>query len=209
MLPADGTTGVPFNANVWIFGEEQNGYVLVDGAVERRLGHSYWGSPRMQKLDLGPLSANHTYTVNTFTGEHVTTFTTGTDVDSTPPDLPAIEKVRYEAGRLSISATSNGSVAVWVSTQRNLKRGLWAWQLFPSEGFTTAFDTCNQFDADRGGDTCVELRSVDLAGNASRFVSNCTPIIGASRFLESLYATEAERDLKRLLILIGSLLFLR
>ena len=160
VIPADGTTGVPLNASVWLFGEGQNAYVLVDGAVERRLGDSYWSS-RIHKLDLGPLSANHSYTVKTFTGEHVTTFTTGNEVDRTPPDPPIIDHVRYEAGQLSISARSNGSVAVWVSTQRNLKRGMWAWQLFPSEGFTAAFDTCNHDAAGPGMLRCVRVRMAD------------------------------------------------
>src|SRR5882672_6498290 len=147
VLPADGTTGVPLNASVWIFGEEQRGWVLVDGESQRQLGHSYWGSPQIIKLDLGRLAAKHTYTIKTYAGEHVTTFTTGTELDSTPPDPPVLESVRSDSGRLSVAAVpSTESVAVWVTVRREADRKQRAWKIFPADGFNAAFETCNEFD---------------------------------------------------------------
>ncbi len=202
VFPANGATDVPLNASVWILGVEQGAYVLVDNTadsgVERRLGHSYWGAPAITRLALGGLAARHAYTVRTYTGDRVTTFTTGDTLETTPPDPPTIERVRYEPGRLSISAAARDSVAVWVTTQRIIDAGLWVWQLFPADTFNAAFEACQQFDMHDAGGDCVELRSVDLAGNMSAIVSNCTPVSGRIPWA----STEADH-VNRGLILIG------
>lgn len=202
VFPADRATDVPLNASIWILGVEQGAYVLVDdtvgSGVERRLGHSYWGAPPITQLALGGLAARHTYTVRTYTGDRVTTFTTGDTLDTTPPDPPTIERVRYEAGRLSISAAARDGVAVWVTTQRIIDAGLWVWQLFPADTFNAAFEACQQFDIHDDGGECVELRSVDLAGNMSAIVSNCTPISGRLP-----WASTDDGRLKRELLAVG------
>lgn len=76
VFPADGTTGVPINASVWVLGEGQRGYVLVDGMGERALGHSFsrararrpascdrepntQGDRENQQLDLATLQRQH------------------------------------------------------------------------------------------------------------------------------------------------------
>ena len=58
VFPAEGTTDVPINTSVWVLGEEQRGYVLVDGVGERLIGGtSYWSAPRIAQLALGNLAA--------------------------------------------------------------------------------------------------------------------------------------------------------
>jgi len=206
--PADGATHVPTNAKVWIFGAEQNAYLLNDGVNERVLGSASWTSPKIVQLDTRTdvrtccgLLANHKYTVKTVAGEHVTTFTTGDEIDSTPPDPPTINSVRYESGRLSVAAVSKGSVAVWVTTSGDADR--WAWQLFPAEGFEMAFATCHQFDVHAPNAGCVELSSVDLAGNLSKTVSNCNPILGGPFLLSNHRQQPDDRSIKLVLIALG------
>ena len=177
VYPADGATDVPTHASVWIFGEDQNAYVLDDGNAGRVVGHAVWSTPRIQKLDLGVLAPRHAYTVRTIAGEHVTTFTTGNGVRSSRPVPPILEGVRLESGRLTVAADADGNVAVWVRAWRRSDAHVpWAWQLFPADGFESSFDTCNQIERHAPGSDCVELRSVDLAGDTSSSVSNCTPL---------------------------------
>jgi hypothetical protein len=175
VLPADGAMDVPTNASVWIFGEDQNAYVIDDGTAERIVGHAVWSTPRIQRLDLGLLASRHAYTVRTIGGEHVTAFTTGDDVDVSRPSPPILKHVGSESGRLSVAAESGG-IAVWVRAWRRSDAHVpWAWQLFPADGFDSAFDTCNQIDRHSPGSECVELRAMDLEGHTSASVSNCTP----------------------------------
>lgn len=177
VFPSDGARDVPTNSSVWIFGDEQKAYMLDDGISQHPVGHSVWSTPRITRLNLGSLAPHHVYTVRTIAGEHVTTFTTGEHAATSRPVPPDLKRVRAELGRLSISAESNANVAVWVRTWRLGDVHVpWAWQLFPADGFDTAFETCNQVDRHAPGSVCAELRSVDIAGNASMSVSNCTPL---------------------------------
>jgi hypothetical protein len=175
VYPADGARTVPTNARVWIFGQDQNAYVLSDGTHEHIVGHSVWSTPRMQMLDLGVLASQHSYTVLTITGEHVTTFTTGDEPKSTPPNPPTLQRVRWEPGKLHVSARADENVAVWVRTWHFGDEHVpWAWQLFPADGFDAAFETCSQLDARVPGAECVEIRAVDISYKTSAIVSNCT-----------------------------------
>jgi hypothetical protein len=177
VFPSNGATDVPTNASVWIFGEEQNAYLLDNGMGEHPVTHAVWSTPRITKLDLGILASRHVYTVRTIAGEHVTTFITGNDVESSRPSPPILKQVRSESGSLSVAAESIGNVAVWVRAWRRSDVHVpWAWQLFPADGFNSAFDTCNQIARHAPGSECIELRSVDLAGNTSSSVSNCSPL---------------------------------
>ena len=174
VYPSDGATNVPTNASVWIFGEEQNAYLLDDGVGAHSVAHAVWSTPRITKLELGILAPRHSYSVRTIVGEHVTTFTTGDEVVSSRPRPPNLPQVRSESGSISVAAESIGSVAVWVRAWRRSDVHVpWAWQLFPADGFNSAFDTCNQISHAPGSD-CIELRSVDVAGKTSSSVSNCT-----------------------------------
>lgn len=141
VYPADGSTDVPTNASVWIFGDEQKAYKLDDGTQAHLVGHSFWSTPRIQKLELGRLVPRHVYTVTTLAGEHVTTFTTGDGLKSTRLAPPILKRVRLESGRVVVSAEANGSVGVWVRTWHFGDAHVpWAWQLFPADAFDSAFD---------------------------------------------------------------------
>lgn len=175
VYPADGATDVPTNASVWIFGDEQKAYKLDGGTGAHLIGHSVWSTPRIQKLDLGRLAPRHLYTVTTLAGEHVTTFTTGDLPQSTRPAPPILKRVRFDSGRLVVSAEANENVAVWVRTWRFGDAHVpWTWQLFPAAAFDSTFETCSELDGVAPRAECVELRSVDVAYNRSVSVSNCT-----------------------------------
>jgi hypothetical protein len=205
VLPRDGATDVPVNTNVWIFGGQHHGYELRDRRGKHRLGTAVWSRPFMTQLDLreridrtSHLANNHAYTVLR-DGEPMIAFTTGHEIDKTPPNAPRISDVSVESGRLRVRAMpSADSVATWVTLKREGQRQATGWQLFPSADFDAAFETCSQLQVPAAPSMCVELRSLDLAGNLSAIASRCIALAGGHRAPSSeAQSSQLSRDIWR------------
>jgi hypothetical protein len=90
VFPVDGSTDVPLNANIWVFGgETPQAYVLLDGVRVHTLGASTWANMPIVRLRPIGLVPNHHYTVETYQGRHVTAFTGDRADETRPSALPA------------------------------------------------------------------------------------------------------------------------
>ena len=185
VVPADAATDVARNTSVWIVGGVLGDYTLRASGHETHVHATVvTGDVRIIRVELPLLAPNTTYTVTYDGTTSITTFTTGTTIDHTPPKPPAFPIVEITRSNRGIvldapMQPSADTVAISLAVRDRTRGSTLVEVVVPRTGLSKIGDYCLGFGLWSEHTTCVAARSLDAAGNLSEPIEHCaaTPAV--------------------------------
>jgi hypothetical protein len=176
ILPAPGSTEVPRNTKIWVFGGSIGTGALDDGGTQPRSIDGAADRER-QWFDVGALAPGHAYTFGGSWGDLATQFTTGAVDDTTPPAAPVVRTLGIAVSEYGESAWPVTQLVFDAALDRDVAMLRFS---FTSHGQRTTRTTTTQSWRVVGRPVCgtelpfavgdhvtVEVIAIDLAGNES------------------------------------------